>query len=188
MCSTPSFSKAGIARKIVFFRQEWQLRFYFFSLAQQGRQSAEAHKRHFRLKRQTSDDIWSSRFEGTTTAEASKVTDDNLQNKSFEQAEEWGLAVFSSQLFSWTNLKKRKRRDCGSTAARVLKLLRRDPSGKDGRDLPQWCITLPSIMNTSGYHQHLWGGAMLTHSAEPLTSCLWTSSCLFERRTFFISP
>lgn len=70
-------------------------------------------------------------LEETTTAEASRVTSDNLQNKSFEQAEELSAGSFSSQRFPSKNSgKKEKRRDCGSTAAQVWKALRRDPSGK----------------------------------------------------------
>lgn len=79
-----------------------------------------------------------------------------------------------SQLFLFNNSEKRKRRNCGSTATGSVKLLRRDPSGKDGTDHPQPCIALPSMMNTGSYHQDLWGCVMLRDGAERFTSCLWT--------------
>lgn len=100
-----------------------------------------------------------------------------------QRSEDW---QFFHTTFLFNNSGKKKKKKMQRLWVNgSAKLLCQDPSEKDGRDHPQWCITLPSIMNTSGYHQDLWGCAVLTDSAEPLTSCLWTFSCLFEQDEHF---
>lgn len=100
-----------------------------------------------------------------------------------QRSEDW---QFFHTTFLFNNSgKKKKMQRLWVNGSASAKLLCQDPSEKYGRDHPQWCITLPSIMNTSGYHQDRWGCAVLTDSAEPLTSCLWTFSCLFEQDEHF---